>query len=183
MIRPQSKKTENDVLINERIRTKNIRITGEINPTQEAISRELALSIAEKEGKDLVLLSVTPDGVGICKVIDYSKFLYDKKKKEKEQKKKQKASQIQVKEIRMTPNTDDHDFNFKLAHAKNFLNDNNKVLVSVFFKGREINYKDKGEIVLLRFAEELKGIGIPENLPKLEGKRMQMMIKPTTKKI
>ena len=126
----------------------------------------------------LDLVEISSGQVPVCKIIDYQKFLYDKKKKEKEQKKKQKANQIQVKEIRMTPNTDDHDFNFKLNHAKNFLTDNNKVLVSVFFKGREINYKEQGEIILLRFAEELKGIGIPENLPKLEGKRMLMMIKP-----
>ena len=81
----------------------------------------------------------------------------------------------------MTPNTDEHDFNFKLNHAKNFLNNNDKVLASVFFKGREITYKDQGEIVLLRFAKELEGIGVPEYLPKLEGKRMSMMIKPLKK--
>ena len=81
----------------------------------------------------------------------------------------------------MTPNTDDHDFNFKLNHAKNFLHNNDKVLVSVFFKGREITYKEHGEIVLLRFAKELDGIGVPEYLPKMEGKRMSMMIKPLKK--
>lgn len=176
MIKFQNKKSEN-ILINEKIRTRKIRIVGENNSTEE-ISRETALDIADKEEKDLVLLNVTSDGVGICKVIDYQKFLYDKKKKDKEQKKKQKANQIQVKEIRLTPNTDEHDFNFKLKHAQSFLSENNKVLVSVFFKGREINYKEHGQIILLRFADALKEYGAPEYLPKLEGKRMLMMIKP-----
>jgi translation initiation factor IF-3 len=177
MIKPQNNNKKNgNVLINDRIRTNIIRITGD-NPTQE-ITRELALSIAEEEGKDLVLLTTTAEGVGICKIIDYQKFLYDKKKKDKEQKKKQKQSQILLKEIRLTPNTDDHDFNFKLEHAKNFLTEKNRVLISVFFKGREINYKEQGELILLKFADQLKDVGAPENLPKLEGKRMQITMKP-----
>jgi translation initiation factor IF-3 len=184
MIRPirqqQNNIKKNDnVLINEKIRTNIIRISGD-NSTQE-ISRESALFLAKEEGKDLVLLSTTSDGVGICKIIDYQKFIYDKKKKDKEQKKKQKATQIQVKEIRMTPNIDDHDFNFKLVHAKEFLKDNNRVLISIFFKGREITYKEQGELVLLKFVDELKGFGVAENLPKLEGKRMNITVKPVKK--
>ena len=137
-----------------------------------------ALNFAENLGLDLVEISPTANPP-VCKVIDYKKFLYELKKKQKEM--KAKTAKIIVKEIRLGPNTDDHDFNFKLNHAKNFLTDNDKVLVSVFFKGREITYKEQGELTLLRFAEELKGIGIPESLPKLEGKRMLMMIKPVKK--
>jgi len=169
------KRKEAEHRINNYIRVPSVRLVGD-NVENGVFETRTALKLAQDLELDLVEISGGP--IPVCKIIDYSKFLYDKKKKEKEQKKKQKASQIQVKEIRMTPNTDDHDFNFKLAHAKNFLGDNNRVLVSVFFKGREINYKEKGTIILLRFADELKGIGIPENLPRLEGKRMQMTIKP-----
>lgn len=172
------KETEN--LINNRINTKRIRIIGDSSTGE--ISKDLALSIAKSENKDLILLNVTKDDVGICKIEDYQKYLYDKKKKDKEQKKKQKLNQSEVKEIRMTPNIDEHDFNFKLNHAKNFLTNNDKVLVSVFFKGREITYKDQGQIVLLNFAKELEAIGVPEYLPKMEGKKMLMMIKPKAKK-
>jgi len=157
-----------------------IRLVGD-NIENGVIDTKLALKMAREMELDLVEISKPNGGISICKIIDYQKFLYDKKKKEKEQKKKQKQNQSEIKEIRMTPNTDDHDFNFKLVHAKKFLNDNDKVLVSVFFKGREITYKEKGEMVLLKFAEELTGIGIPEYMPKLEGKRMLMMIKPAKK--
>lgn len=161
--------------INQFIKVPSVRLVGD-NVDNGIFDTKFALKLAQDLGLDLV--EISSGNPSVCKIVDYQKFLYDKKKKEKEQKKKQKANQIQVKEIRLTPNTDDHDFNFKLNHAKNFLTDNNKVLVSVFFKGREITYKEQGELILLRFAEELKGIGIPENLPKLEGKRMLMMIKP-----
>lgn len=173
-------KQNEDFLINNKINLKKIRIIGEVSTGE--ITKELALSLAKVENKDLILVSTTKDGVGICKIEDYQKYLYDKKKKDKDQKKKQKLSQSEVKEIRMTPHTDEHDFNFKLNHAKNFLTNNDKVLVSVFFKGREISYKEQGQIVLLKFAKELEDIGIPEYLPKLEGKRMLMMIKPKPKK-
>ena len=165
--------------INHLIRETSVRLVGD-NVTNEVVDIRTALRLAQDMGLDLVEIS-NGNSTSICKIIDYNKFIFDKKKKDKEQKKKQKLNQSQVKEIRMTPNTDDHDFNFKLNHAKNFLGDNDKVLVSVFFKGREITYKEQGEIVLLRFAEELKGIGLPEYLPKLEGKRMSMMIKPLKK--
>jgi translation initiation factor IF-3 len=139
-----------------------------------------ALRIADNLDLDLVEISVNKT-VSICRVVDYQKFIYEKKKKEKEQKKVQKQNQSELKEIRMTPNTDDHDFNFKLNHAKNFLKNGDKVLVSVFFKGREINYQEQGKIVLLKFADELSEVGKAENMPKLEGKRMQMTIKPLKK--
>jgi translation initiation factor IF-3 len=162
--------------INQLIRGSSVRLVGE-NVENGVFDIRTALKIAQEMELDLVEISNgnTPP---ICKIIDYQKFLYDKKKKDKEQKKKQKQNQILVKEIRLTPNTDDHDFNFKLEHAKNFLNDKNRVLISVFFKGREINYKEQGELILLKFADQLKEIGVPENLPKLEGKRMQITMKP-----
>lgn len=122
---------------------------------------------------DLVEISPTANPP-VCKVIDYRKFLYDQKKKQKEM--KAKSAKIVVKEIRLGPNTDDHDFNFKLKHAENFLKEGAKVKVEVFFKGRTIVYKDKGELMLLRFAQELEDVGKVEQLPKLEGKRMIMIL-------
>jgi translation initiation factor IF-3 len=115
----------------------------------------------------------------VCKIIDYKKFLYDQKKKQKELKSKQ--QKVVVKEIRFGPNTDDHDFDFKLNHAKKFLEEGSKVKAYVFFKGRTIVFKERGEILLLRFAKELADLGAVEQLPKLEGKRMIMMINPKKK--
>ena len=112
----------------------------------------------------------------VCKIVDYKKFLYERKKKQKEI--KAKTAKVVVKEIRLGPNIDDHDFNFKLKHAIKFLEDGAKVKVDVFFKGRMIIYKEKGEVVLLRFAQELEEYGKVERLPKLEGKRMIMIIAP-----
>jgi len=133
------------------------------------------LQIAEDEGLDLVEISPNAKPP-VCKIIDYKKFLYEQKKKQKELKAKQ--SKVVVKEIRFGPNTDDHDFNFKLNHAKGFLKDGAKVKAYVFFKGRTIVFKDRGEILLLKFAQELEDYGVVENMPKLEGKRMTMMINP-----
>ena len=116
----------------------------------------------------------------VCKVIDYKKFLYDKKKKEKEL--KAKASKVVVKEIRLGPHTDDHDFEFKLKHAEKFLSEGAKVKVDVFFKGRNIIYKEKGEIILLKFAQALEEFGKVEKMPKLEGKRMILIIAPKKNK-
>lgn len=115
----------------------------------------------------------------VCKIIDYKKFLYDQKKKQKELKSKQ--QKVVVKEIRFGPNTDDHDFDFKLNHAKKFLEEGSKVKAYVFFKGRTIVFKERGELLLLRFAKELSDLGAVEQLPKLEGKRMIMMINPKKK--
>ena len=116
----------------------------------------------------------------VCRIIDYKKFLYNQKKKEKEIKSKQ--SKVVVKEVRFGPNTDDHDFEFKLNHAKKFLEEGSKLKAFVFFKGRTIVFKERGEILLLRFAQELEEYGIVEQMPKLEGKRMIMMISPKKKK-
>jgi len=134
-----------------------------------------ALDIADQQDLDLVEISPTANPP-VCKVMDYKKFLYEQKKKQKEI--KAKTAKVIVKEIRLGPNIDDHDFNFKLKHAEKFLQDGAKVKVDVFFKGRSIIYKDKGEVVLLRFAQELEEFGKVERLPKLEGKRMIMIIAP-----
>ena len=138
-----------------------------------------ALTMAENQGFDLVEISpsATPP---VCRIIDYKKFLYEQKKKQKEI--KAKSAKVVVKDIRLGPNIDDHDFNFKLKQAKKFLSDGAKVKVDVFFRGRSIIYKDKGEIVLLRFAQELEEVGKVERMPKLEGKRMIMVITPKTNK-
>lgn len=126
-------------------------------------------------GMDLVEIS-PESNPPVCKVIDYTKFLYEKKKKLKEI--KSKSAKVVVKEIRLGPQTDDHDFNFKLKHAIKFLQEGAKVKVDVFFRGRSIVYKDQGELILLRFAKELDEYGKVENLPKLEGHRMIMIISP-----
>ena len=115
----------------------------------------------------------------VCRIIDYNKFLYEQKMRRKEM--KSKAAKVVIKEIRFGPNTDEHDFDFKLKHAKKFLSDGAKLKAFVFFKGRSILYKDKGEILLLRFAQELEDFGKVEQLPKLEGKRMIMFISPKKK--
>lgn len=134
-----------------------------------------ALGMAEEQGLDLVEISPKANPP-VCKIIDYKKFLYERKKKQKEI--KAKTAKIVVKEIRLGPNTDDHDFNFKMNHAKKFLEDGAKVKVDVFFKGRTIIYKEKGEIILLKFAQELADYGKVESMPKLEGKRMIMILSP-----
>lgn len=138
-----------------------------------------ALEKANELELDLVEISPTANPP-VCRIIDYKKFLYEQKKKQKEI--KAKTAKVVVKEIRLGPNTDDHDFNFKLKHAMKFLEDGAKVKVDVFFRGRSIIYKDKGEIILLKFAQALEEIGKVERLPKLEGKRMIMIITPKKKK-
>jgi len=134
-----------------------------------------ALNIAFEQGLDLVEISPSANPP-VCKIIDYQKYLYEQKKKVKEM--KAKSTKIVIKEIRFGPNTDEHDFNFKLNHAIKFLKDGAKVKADVFFKGRSIIYKEKGEIILLRFADELSEYGKVESMPKMEGKRMIMMITP-----
>ncbi len=134
-----------------------------------------ALKIAEEQDLDLVEISPTANPP-VCKVVDYKKFLYEKKKKAKEI--KANSAKIVIKEIRLGPNIDDHDFNFKLKHAIKFLEEGAKVKVDVFFKGRSIIYKEKGEYVLLKFAADLENYGKVEQLPRLEGKRMIMVIAP-----
>jgi len=137
-----------------------------------------ALKKAEQSDLDLVEISPKADPP-VCKIIDYKKFLFEQKKKQKELKAKQ--SKVVIKEIRMGPNTEEHDFNFKLKHAKSFLEDGAKVKAYVFFKGRSIVFKDRGEILLLKFAQELEEYGTLEQMPKLEGKKMIMMINPKKK--
>ena len=134
-----------------------------------------ALNLAEQAELDLVEISPTANPP-VVKIMDYKKFLYEQKKKQKEI--KAKTAKVVVKEIRLGPNIDEHDFNFKLKHAEKFLQEGAKVKVDVFFKGRSIIYKDKGEIVLLRFAQALEEVGKVERLPKLEGKRMIMILTP-----
>lgn len=131
--------------------------------------------MAEEMGLDLV--EISPNAVPpVCKIIDYNKFLFDLKKKQKEI--KAKATKVVVKELRLSPQTDDHDFEFKLNHAKRFLKEGAKVKVEVLFRGRSIVYKEQGEIILLKFAQALEEIGKLEAMPKLEGKRMFMMVSP-----
>lgn len=137
-----------------------------------------ALKKAEESDMDLVEISPSADPP-VCKITDYKKFLFEQKKKQKELKSKQ--SKVVIKEIRMGPNTEDHDFNFKLKHAISFLKDGAKVKAYVFFKGRSIVFKDRGEILLLKFAQELEEYGTVEQLPRLEGKKMIMMINPKKK--
>lgn len=164
--------------INHFIRVPEVRLVGDnvevgIYPTQQA------LKMAQEQGLDLVEISPNAEPP-VCKIIDYNKFLYDKKKKEKEMKAKSKASE--VKEIRFTPNTDDHDFNFKARHAENFLKEGNKVKAYVQFKGRAIQFQERGELLLLKFAERLAEVGTLENLPKMEGRRMLAIFTPKGKK-
>ena len=134
-----------------------------------------AVRLAEEMGLDLVEISPTANPP-VCKIVDYKKFLYERKKKQKEI--KAKSAKVVVKEIRLGPNIDDHDFNFKLRHAIKFLEEGAKVKVDVFFKGRTIIYKEKGEYILLKFAADLEEFGKVEQLPRLEGKRMIMVIAP-----
>ena len=163
---------------NHMIRVPQVRLVGEnvevgVYPTQDA------QRMANDQGLDLVEISPQADPP-VCKIIDYNKFLYEKKKKEKEMKAKSKVSE--VKEIRFTPNTDDHDFDFKSKHAENFLKDGNKVKAYVQFKGRAIMFKERGELLLLKFAERLVEAGTLESMPKLEGKRMFAIFAPKSQK-
>ena len=164
--------------INHFIRVPQVRLVGD-NVTMGVYSTQDALKMAQQLELDLVEISPQADPP-VCKVIDYNKFLYDKKRKEKDMKAKSKSAEL--KEIRFTPGTDDHDFDFKARHAENFLKEGNKVKAYVQFKGRAIMFKERGELVLLKFAERLAEVGQVEGLPKLEGKRMLMIIAPKTAK-
>lgn len=160
------------------IRVPQVRLVGDnievgVYPIQEA------LKMAQEQALDLVEISPNADPP-VCKIIDYNKFLYEKKRKEKEMKAKSKASE--VKEIRFTPNTDDHDFDFKAKHAEKFLKEGNKVKAYVQFKGRAIQFKERGELLLLKFAERLNDSGVLEGMPKMEGKRMLAIWAPKSQK-
>jgi len=173
---PQRREPEHR--INHAIRVPKVRLVGD-NVEMGIYSTHEAIKMAQEQEMDLVEISPQVDPP-VCKIIDYNKFLYDKKKKEKEMKAKSKASE--VKEIRFTPNTDDHDFNFKAKHAEEFLKDGNKVKAYVQFKGRAIQFKDRGELLLLKFAERLNEFGTLESMPKLEGRRMLAMFAPKSAK-
>lgn len=160
--------------VNEQIRVREVRIVGDgiestVMPTRNA------LHLAEQKGVDLVEISPNAQPP-VCRLIDYSKFLYQQKKHQKEMKAKQ--VKVDVKEIRFGPQTDDHDYEFKLKHARGFLTDGDKVKAFVFFKGRSILFKEQGEVLLLRFAADLEDYGKVEQMPQLEGKRMIMFIAP-----
>lgn len=165
--------------INEEITAPRVRLVGDNVPEQGIISTSEALKKAEELGLDLVEITAKVDPP-VCKIIDYQKYLYQQKKRAKEM--KANSTKVVIKEIRFGPNTDEHDFQFKLKHAIGFLQEGSKVKASVFFKGRAILYVDQGEKLLLRFALELEEYGRAEQMPKLEGKRMMMMIAPIKKK-
>ena len=159
--------------VNEQIRVREVRIVGEsgstVMPTKEA------LDMARQQGVDLVEISPNANPP-VCRLIDYSKFLYQQKKRAKEMKAKQ--VKVEVKEIRFGPQTDEHDYQFKLKHAKEFLEEGNKVRAYVFFRGRSILFKEQGEVLLLRFANDLEEVGKVESMPSLEGKKMFLYLAP-----
>lgn len=165
--------SKNQYRINEQIRVREVRIVDEdgssVMPTKQA------LDIARQKGVDLVEISPNAQPP-VCRIIDYSKFLYQQKKRAKEM--KQKQVKVEVKEIRFGPQTDEHDYNFKLKHAKEFLEEGNKVRAYVFFRGRAIVFKEQGEVLLLRFANDLEEYGKVEQMPKLEGKKMFLFMAP-----
>ena len=163
--------------INDRIRVKEVRLVGD-NVEQGVFPIQQALMLAEEKQLDLV--EISPNAAPpVCRIIDYQKFLYQQKKRQKEQ--KAKSTKITLKEIRFGPQTDDHDYNFKLKHAKSFLEEGSKVKAYVFFKGRSILFKEQGEVLLLRFANDLEDYGKVESMPVLEGKRMIIMLAPKKK--
>ena len=173
------KKDEDGLRINNEIRVPQVRLVGDNIAEPGIYPIAKALKLADELELDLVEISATADPP-VCKILDYQKYLYQQKKKAKEM--KSNASKVVIKEIRFGPNTDEHDFQFKLKHAMEFLQEGAKVKSSVFFKGRSIVYADQGEKLLLRFAVELEEYGRAEQMPKLEGKRMFMMIAPLPKK-
>ena len=164
---------KNQYRVNEQIRVREVRIVGEggstVMPTRQA------LDMAHQQGVDLVEISPNAQPP-VCRLIDYSKFLYQQKKHQKEMKAKQ--VKVEVKEMRFGPQTDDHDYNFKLKHAKEFLEEGNKVRAYVFFRGRSILFKEQGEVLLLRFANDLEEYAKVEQLPRLEGKKMFLFLAP-----
>ena len=169
-------KMKNQYRVNEQIRVREVRVVSEDGA--EVMPTRKALDLARQQGVDLVEISPNAQPP-VCRLIDYSKFLYQQKKRQKEL--KQKQVKQEVKEIRFGPQTDDHDYQFKLKHAKEFLEEGNKVRAYVFFKGRSILFKEQGEVLLLRFANDLEEYGKVEQMPLLEGKRMIIMLTPKKK--
>jgi len=175
--KPVRKENNDEHKINGKITAREIRLVVEGEEPQ-VLTLAAALQMAEEQ--DLDLVEISPNAVPpVCKIMDYRKFLYNQKRKQKELKAKQ--SKVILKEIRFGPNTDDHDFQFKLTHARKFLEEGSKVKAYVFFRGRTIVFKDRGEILLLKFVQELADLGTLEQMPKLEGKRMIVMINPKKK--
>ena len=166
-------KLKNQYRVNEQIRVREVRIVGENG--SEVVPTRKALDMAHQKGVDLVEISPNAQPP-VCRLIDYSKFLYQQKKHQKEMKQKQVKQDI--KEIRFGPQTDEHDYQFKLKHAQEFLNEGNKVRAYVFFRGRSILFKEQGEVLLLRFANDLEELAKVEQLPKLEGKKMFLYLSP-----
>lgn len=173
-------KQEDPHKINQHIKAPVVRVVGD-DMEPGIFNIKEALVLAQEQGLDLVEIAPAANPP-VCKILDYKKFLYELKRKQKEI--KANAAKVVLKEIRLGPNTDDHDFNFKLKHAIKFLEEGSKLKVFVFFKGRSIVYKEQGELILLRFAQEIEEYGKIEQLPKLEGKRMIMLVssKKTGKK-
>ena len=164
---------KNQYRVNEQIRVREVRIVGDGDST--VMSTREALDMARNQGVDLVEISPNANPP-VCRLIDYSKFLYQQKKRQKEMKAKQ--VKVEVKEIRFGPQTDEHDYQFKLKHAKEFLEEGNKVRAYVFFRGRSILFKEQGEVLLLRFANDLEEYGKVEGMPSLEGKKMFLYLAP-----
>ena len=177
--RQQQKNDEFELRINNRITAPQVRLVGDNIPQPGGYPIAKALHLADELELDLVEISAKADPP-VCKILDYQKYLYQQKKKAKEM--KSNSAKIVVKEIRFGPNTDEHDFQFKLKHAQEFLQEGSKVKASIFFRGRSIMFADQGEKQLLRFAVELEEYGRAESMPSLEGKRMTMMIAPVKKK-
>ena len=169
----ENDKLKNQYRINEQIRVREVRIVGEDG--SEVVPTRKALDMARQNGVDLVEISPNAQPP-VCRLIDYSKFLYQQKKHQKEM--KQKQVKVEVKEIRFGPQTDEHDYQFKLKHAREFLNEGNKVRAYVFFRGLSILFKEQGEVLLLRFANDLEEFGKVEQMPKLEGKKMFLYLAP-----
>jgi translation initiation factor IF-3 len=173
---PYRGRQEEPYKVNHKIRAREVRVVGDfVEGGNALLPLEKAIKIAEENDLDLVEISPTVDPP-VCKILDYAKFKYEQKKKQKEI--KSNAAKIVLKEIRFGPNTDEHDFNFKLKHAINFLKEGAKVKAYVHFVGRSIVFKERGEMLLLRFAQALADFGAVEQLPKLEGKRMNIFIAP-----
>ncbi len=172
--RGNDRNSKDPYVINEHIRAREVRLVGD-NVEQGIYPIDKALRIAEKMELDLIEISPNAEPP-VCRILDYQKFLYQQKKRQKEQ--KAKAAKVVVKEIRFGPQTDDHDYNFKLKHAIGFLKEGSKVKAYVFFRGRSILFKEQGEVLLLRFANDLEEYGKVEMMPVLEGKRMIIMISP-----
>lgn len=166
-------KMKNQYRVNEQIRVREVRIVSDGEST--VMPTRHALDMAREQGVDLVEISPNAQPP-VCRLIDYSKFLYQQKKHAKEMKAKQ--AKVEIKEIRFGPQTDAHDYNFKLKHAQEFLSDGNKVRAYVFFRGRSILFKEQGEVLLLRFANDLEEYGKVEQLPKLDGKKMFLYLAP-----